>query len=156
LKIRNLRLDKEFNPGCGNLGRLAREGAYRTVPVGLGRNAICYYFHQQEKTMTDYAEATLATKEKLAADLKLVIADAEELLQITSAQTGDKVAELRVRMADNLRAARLKLADVDAAVRDKAREAARATDDYVHENPWRSIGVAAGAGLVIGLLIGRR
>ncbi|NTV85380.1 MAG: DUF883 domain-containing protein [Burkholderiaceae bacterium] len=106
--------------------------------------------------MTDYAEATLATKEKLAADLKLVIADAEELLQITSAQTGDKVAELRVRMADNLRAARLKLADVDAAVRDKAREAARATDDYVHENPWRSIGVAAGAGLVIGLLIGRR
>ncbi len=106
--------------------------------------------------MTDYAEATLATKEKLAADLKLVIADAEELLQITSAQTGDKVAELRLRMADNLRAARLKLADVDAAVRDKAREAARATDDYVHENPWRSIGVAAGAGLVIGLLIGRR
>lgn len=106
--------------------------------------------------MTDYSEATLATKEKLAADLKLVIADAEELLQITSAQTGDKVAELRVRMADNLRAARLKLADVDAAVRDKAREAARATDDYVHENPWRSIGVAAGAGLVIGLLIGRR
>ncbi|MGA8392424.1 MAG: DUF883 family protein [Burkholderiaceae bacterium] len=106
--------------------------------------------------MTDYAEATLATKEKLAADLRLVIADAEELLQITSAQTGDKVAELRVRMADNLRAARLKLADVDAAVRDKAREAARATDDYVHENPWRSIGVAAGAGLVIGLLIGRR
>ena len=106
--------------------------------------------------MTDYAEATLATKEKLAADLRLVIADAEEMLQITSAQTGDKVAELRVRMADNLRAARLKLADVDAAVRDKAREAARATDDYVHENPWRSIGVAAGAGLVIGLLIGRR
>lgn len=106
--------------------------------------------------MTDYAEATLATKEKLAADLRLVIADAEELLHITSAQTGDKVAELRLRMADNLRAARLKLADVDAAMRDKARDAARATDDYVHENPWRSIGIAAGAGLVVGLLIGRR
>jgi ElaB/YqjD/DUF883 family membrane-anchored ribosome-binding protein len=106
--------------------------------------------------MTDYSEATLATKEKLAADLRLVIADAEELLHITSAQTGDKVAELRVRMGENLRAARLKLADADAAIRDKAREAARATDDYVHENPWRSIGVAAGAGLVIGLLIGRR
>ena len=106
--------------------------------------------------MTDYSEATLATKEKLAADLRLVIADAEELLQITSSQTGDKVAELRARMGENLRAARAKLADADAAIRDKAREAARATDDYVHENPWRSLGIAAGAGLVVGLLIGRR
>lgn len=106
--------------------------------------------------MTNYAEASLATKEKLAADLKTVISDAEELLSLTSSQTGDKVAELRVRMADNLRAARYKLEDAEAAIRDKAREAARATDDYVHENPWRSIGVAAGVGLVIGLLIGRR
>ncbi|HWS05980.1 MAG TPA: DUF883 family protein [Burkholderiaceae bacterium] len=106
--------------------------------------------------MTDYSEATLATKEKLAADLRLVIADAEELLQITSNQTGEKVAELRARMGENLRVARAKLSEADAALRDKAREAARATDDYVHENPWRSIGIAAGAGLVVGLLIGRR
>jgi len=106
--------------------------------------------------MADFAETTLVTKEKLAADLKTVIADAEELLQLTSSQTGEKVAELRARMSDNLRIARHKLEDAEAAIRDKAREAARATDDYVHENPWRSIGVAAGAGLVIGLLIGRR
>ena len=106
--------------------------------------------------MTDYSEATLATKEKLAADLRLVIADAEELLQITSSQTGDKVAELRARVGMNLRVARAKLSEADAALRDKAREAARATDDYVHENPWRSIGIAAGAGLLVGLLIGRR
>ncbi|WP_413904400.1 DUF883 family protein [Candidatus Skiveiella danica] len=106
--------------------------------------------------MTDYSEATLATKEKLAADLRLVIADAEELLQITSSQTGDKVAELRARVGENLRVARAKLSEADAALRDKAREAARATDDYVHENPWRSIGIAAGAGLLVGLLIGRR
>jgi ElaB/YqjD/DUF883 family membrane-anchored ribosome-binding protein len=106
--------------------------------------------------MTDYSEATLATKEKLAADLRLVIADAEELLQITSSQTGDKVAELRARVGENLRVARAKLSEADAAIRDKAREAARATDDYVHENPWRSIGIAAGAGLLVGLLIGRR
>ena len=85
-----------------------------------------------------------------------MIADAEELLQITSSQTGDKVAELRARVGENLRVARAKLSEADAALRDKAREAARATDDYVHENPWRSIGIAAGAGLLVGLLIGRR
>jgi ElaB/YqjD/DUF883 family membrane-anchored ribosome-binding protein len=66
------------------------------------------------------------------------------------------VAELRARVGENLRVARAKLSEADAALRDKAREAARATDDYVHENPWRSIGIAAGAGLLVGLLIGRR
>jgi ElaB/YqjD/DUF883 family membrane-anchored ribosome-binding protein len=38
----------------------------------------------------------------------------------------------------------------------KTKEAARATDAYVHENPWRAVGVAAGFGLLIGLLSGRR
>jgi ElaB/YqjD/DUF883 family membrane-anchored ribosome-binding protein len=106
--------------------------------------------------MNNFPEASLASKEKLAADLRTVISDAEELLQLTSSQTGDKVAELRARMSDNLRIARHKLEDVEAAIRDRARQAARVTDDYVHDNPWKAIGVAAGAGLVIGLLIGRR
>ena len=106
--------------------------------------------------MNNFPEASLASKEKLAADLRTVISDAEELLQLTSSQTGDKVAELRVRMSDNLRIARHKLEDVEAAIRDRARQAARVTDDYVHDNPWKAIGAAAGAGLVIGLLIGRR
>lgn len=106
--------------------------------------------------MTDYAETSLATREKLADDLKTVIADAEELLQLTASQTGEKVGELRTRLAENLRAARYKLEDAEAAVREKSRQAARATDEYVHENPWRSMGVAAGAGLLVGLLIGRR
>jgi ElaB/YqjD/DUF883 family membrane-anchored ribosome-binding protein len=38
----------------------------------------------------------------------------------------------------------------------KAKAAAEATDTYVHENPWQAVGIAAGVGLVIGLLIGRR
>jgi ElaB/YqjD/DUF883 family membrane-anchored ribosome-binding protein len=32
----------------------------------------------------------------------------------------------------------------------------RVADDYVHDNPWRSVGVAAGFGFIVGLLIGRR
>lgn len=105
--------------------------------------------------MNDYAD-TAASREKLVADLKQVIADAEELLQATAHQSEGKVAELRVRMNENLRVARNKLADAEAAIKAKTREVARATDDYVHENPWKAIGVGAGIGLVVGLLIGRR
>lgn len=102
------------------------------------------------------AHLSMENREKLAADLKTVIADAEELLAVTSGQTGEKVAALRERMTANLRTARHKLEDIEAAVRERARDAARATDDYVHENPWQAIGMAAGVGLLVGLLIGRR
>jgi len=95
-------------------------------------------------------------KDKLAADLKLVVADAEELLAATASQTGERVAALRVRMEENLRAARHKLEDAEEALKLRTREMANATDHYVHDHPWRAVGVAAGVGLVVGLLIGRR
>ncbi|WP_374340059.1 YqjD family protein [Methyloversatilis sp.] len=106
--------------------------------------------------MSELIDPNTVTKEKLVADLRVVIADAEELLRVTANQAGEKVGELRVRMQENLTAARHKLADAEAALKEKSREVARATDDYVHEHPWRSIGVAAGVGLLVGLLIGRR
>jgi ElaB/YqjD/DUF883 family membrane-anchored ribosome-binding protein len=42
------------------------------------------------------------------------------------------------------------------ATRRASKRAAAATDEYVHENPWTVIGVAAGLGLVIGVLLGQR
>ena len=101
-------------------------------------------------------DTALAPKEKLVADLKGVVTDAEELLAATASQTGEKIAELRERMQTNLRLARLKLADAEAALRESTRQVAKATDHYVHENPWKAIGIAAGAGLLVGMLIGRR
>jgi len=103
--------------------------------------------------MTDI---TLQPKDKLVADLKTVVADAEELLAATAQSTGEKMVELRERLEENLRNVRYRLADAEAALRERTREVARATDHYVHEHPWKAIGVAAGVGLLIGLLIGRR
>jgi ElaB/YqjD/DUF883 family membrane-anchored ribosome-binding protein len=97
-----------------------------------------------------------ASKEKLVADFRQVVADAEELLRLTAGQAGEKMGELRERASANLASARARLADAEAAVVARTKEVARATDDYVHDHPWRSIGVAAGVGLIVGLLIGRR
>ncbi len=99
---------------------------------------------------------TVQPKDKLVADLKVVVADAEELLAATAHQTGEKVTALRERMEENLRNARHKLADAEDAIKAKTREVAKATDHYVHEHPWKSIGIAAGVGLVVGMLISRR
>jgi len=101
-------------------------------------------------------EMTDVNKEKLIADFKVVVADTEELLRATASQAGDKAADLRVKVQGHLADAKLRLADAEAALVDKAKLVGRATDDYVNDNPWRSVGIAAGVGLIIGLLIGRR
>jgi ElaB/YqjD/DUF883 family membrane-anchored ribosome-binding protein len=101
-------------------------------------------------------DLTAAQTDKLLADLRLVVTDAEELLRTTAGQAGEGAAELRAKVQASLTRAREGLADAQEAALEKAKAAGRAADDYVHENPWRSIGIAVGVGVVVGLLIGRR
>src|SRR5437868_1492357 len=96
------------------------------------------------------------TTEKLAADLKVVVADAEELLRATASQAGEKVAAARVRIQESLDQAKVKLGRVSDVGVDKAKAAARVTDDFVHDRPWTAVGIGAGVGLILGLLISRR
>jgi len=97
-----------------------------------------------------------ASKEKLVADLKVVVADAEELLRATASQAGEKVAAARERIQASLATAKVKLSDAERALLEKSKLAAKATDEYVRDNPWQAVGVAAVAGLVLGVLISRR
>lgn len=99
---------------------------------------------------------TQTKKDKLVADVKVVIADAEEILRATAGQAGDIVGDLRAKVQDRLADAKLKLSEAEALVVDKAKAAGRAADDYVHDNPWRAVGIAAGVGFLVGLLVGRR
>jgi len=99
---------------------------------------------------------SVANKEKLVSDLKVVISDTEELLRATAGAAGEKVTELRERLGVRLRDTKERVMDLEAALIDKTKAAARATDDFVHEEPWKAVGVAAALGLALGVLIGRR
>jgi ElaB/YqjD/DUF883 family membrane-anchored ribosome-binding protein len=101
-------------------------------------------------------ELSTVHKDKLMSDLRVVIADAEELLRMTADQAGESAADLRGRLLIRMHQAKADLAQMQHAAIAKVRDAGHATDEFVHENPWKSIGVAAGIGMVVGLLIGRR
>jgi ElaB/YqjD/DUF883 family membrane-anchored ribosome-binding protein len=94
--------------------------------------------------------------QKLIADYKVLVTDAEELIKATTGQSTEKIADARIRLQHALLELKPRLANTEAVLRDKARVAASAADEYVHHNPWTALGVAAGFGIVIGLLIGRR
>lgn len=95
------------------------------------------------------------SKEKLMQDFRLVLTDAEELLRATAGQAGEKVSAARERIQENLAVAKERLAVAQEAMVAKTKQAAKVTDEYVHENPWKSAGIAAGVGLLVGMLISR-
>ena len=103
------------------------------------------------KTLSDEV-----TSEQLIADFNVVVADAEALLKATANQGGEKLAEVRAKAEESLRVVKARMVEAQEALIVKTKAAARAADAYVHENPWNAVGVAAGVGLVIGFLIGRR
>jgi ElaB/YqjD/DUF883 family membrane-anchored ribosome-binding protein len=99
---------------------------------------------------------SVAAEETLVANIKAVISDTEEILLATADQTGEQIVNLRVRVQARLDDARLRLAEIQADLVDRTKQVAQATDDYVHESPWTAIGIAAGVGVLAGLLLGRR
>ncbi len=96
------------------------------------------------------------TKEKLISDFKVVVADAEALLKASAGQGGEALAAVRSRVEESLAAAKEKMIDAEEELLIKTKAAAKATDEYVHDHPWNAVGIAAGVGLLVGLLIGRR
>ena len=106
--------------------------------------------------MSTTNQTNVESQEQLVSDIKSVIADAEEVLSATADQAGEKVANLRARVQTRLHDAKVRLIEAEEVLVAKTKAAAQATDAYVHESPWTAIGIAAGVGLLVGLVIGRR
>ncbi|MGC8702593.1 MAG: DUF883 family protein [Thiomonas sp.] len=93
--------------------------------------------------------------QEIKSDVALVIDHAEDLLKQAAASSGEQAAELQRRGMKLPRQAAEKAQDLQDAVVERSKAAAQATDDYVHDHPWKAIGVAAAIGLAVGLLINR-
>lgn len=97
-----------------------------------------------------------ATKEQFMDELHSMVKDAEELLQATTTQTGEGAAAARARIQKSLQVVKGRLVAAEAVVMERTRHAAKVTDQYVHENPWKAIGISACVGAIVGMLIARR
>jgi ElaB/YqjD/DUF883 family membrane-anchored ribosome-binding protein len=107
--------------------------------------------HQLEAAMT-----IQETRDQIVDQFSSVLSEAESLLSKATHETGEKAKDLRSQAEARLLSAKLKLQELQGQAVDRAKDAARVTDDYVHENPWQAIGIAAAVGFVAGLLMNRR
>ena len=93
------------------------------------------------------------TAQMLYDHLQAVIRDTEALLQATAAYAGDKAEQARAKAGNSLRAAKERLSDVQDDVVDRTRDYVSQGHKYVRDNPWQSVGLAAGIGLLVGVLL---
>ena len=89
-------------------------------------------------------------------DMKTLMQEAQELFREATSATGDRAEELRDKGLILLDAAMEKAQELQGVALEKGKKAARATDEFVHENPWKAVAISAGIGLLIGMLISRR
>jgi ElaB/YqjD/DUF883 family membrane-anchored ribosome-binding protein len=110
--------------------------------IGLGR--------------TEEHQMNRASSEHFLEELKSVIESAEALLKATGDGANEQMSGVREHVEQKLRTTRDRLSKLERDVIDEAREKAQAADQFVSDNPWRSIGVVAGLAFVLGVILGRR
>lgn len=93
--------------------------------------------------------------EQLMQDLEAVVDDAETLLK-NNLPGSAEFQSAKQRFTATINNAKAEIIRLEKLVVEKTKEAAVATDDYVKENPWQSVGLGAAVGLVVGLLISRK
>ncbi len=96
------------------------------------------------------------TRQQLIDDLNLVLSDVDALIKATANQRAVTIKEVRTKAADSVAAMKLRMIAAETGLLNKGKQASKAANDYIRENPWRHMGIVAGVGLLVGLLIGRR
>ncbi len=95
-------------------------------------------------------------RDRIAQDMRTLVRDAEDLLHAAQRQGMEGLASARERLESSLKQAKSQVSDSQQQILERARDTAKKANDMVHVYPWTAMGVAAGAGLLIGALLMRR
>lgn len=95
-------------------------------------------------------------RDQLLSDLKTVIQDAEAWLRHSGTLGGEEFKAARAKFERTIIKAKDDIIRLEQAVVEKTKVAAKATDEFVQENPWKAVGIGTAVGVVIGMLIARK
>ena len=101
------------------------------------------------------AAGSETTPDAFLADLRTFVAEAQKLLEASPGEN-ENHAELAVELRERFEAARDRFNEIYSTAKKKVVAGGKYADETIRSNPYQSIAVAAGIGLVIGILVGRR
>lgn len=105
--------------------------------------------------MTDTTQQLALGGQKIVQDLQVLLKDSEEMLRLAANVPGEGVGALRAKLGTHVETLQSALGDAQQNAQRRYRAAAVNTERYVRHNPWRSIGIAAGVGFLLGVLTAR-
>lgn len=97
-----------------------------------------------------------AAREKLMNDLRAVIQDAEQLLGDTEQQTEHGYTSALAQLERKLKNARAELGRLEQRIAASGKDVVQTADRYVGQHPWQAVAAGLGAGLLLGLVVGRK
>jgi ElaB/YqjD/DUF883 family membrane-anchored ribosome-binding protein len=71
-------------------------------------------------------------------------------------QYNRELDEMTDEIRSGIKSGKYSMADIQRVLGKKTKEAADATDEFVRDNPWASLGIAAAVGCVVGFLLSRK
>lgn len=89
-------------------------------------------------------------------DMRSLLQDAQNLFREATGTSGEHAEELRSKGLAMLESAMERAQEIQTTAIAKGKEVAQTTDEFVHQNPWKSVAISAGVGLLVGMLISRR
>ena len=105
--------------------------------------------------MSDTTAQLALGRQKIVEDLRVLLTDSEEMLRLATAVPGEGVEALRERLRTHVDSMQLALGEAQSAAKQRYRVAADNADRYVRDNPWQAVGVGAGIGFLLGVLLAR-
>ena len=105
-----------------------------------------------DRAVTEFDRA----RDRMAGDVRTMITDSEDLLRAAATASVEGFSAARTRFEEKLRSAKARLSDASQPAIDRTRRTAEAADAFVRGNPWTAVGIAIGAGALIGFLAAKR
>ena len=103
------------------------------------------------KTMNSSTE-----RSSVSSEVRNLVHDIEDLVKETTSLTGEELVRAKARLGERVSAAKASLEEMGSDIADRARKGAAATNEYVHEQPWKAIGAAAAVAFLLGFALSRR
>jgi ElaB/YqjD/DUF883 family membrane-anchored ribosome-binding protein len=97
-----------------------------------------------------------SSQDELLKEFQALVSDTEKLLQHSASLAGEQAEELREQIRTGLNRARATLHNAEDSLGERSKAAVQATEGYVQTHPWQTLGIAAGIGMLLGMLITRR
>jgi ElaB/YqjD/DUF883 family membrane-anchored ribosome-binding protein len=107
------------------------------------------------KRLQSSARAT-KTQTAPSGEFSSFVSDIEHLITSMTTLTGQDLERAKAKLAERVEAAKVTLTEAGGRIAETARQSARATDTYVHDHPWQSVGFGAILGLLVGIAVSRR